>query len=158
MPRRLPVLLATIVVCALPGRAGSQTAPRAGAGQIAYARADTAALHRFLDSLAATHRGVLGYTVHNLDTGERLERRADETFPTASLIKVAVLVTVYDLVERQQLALDDPLTVLRIDKVPGSGQLQHLHDNAVVTRRETPTACAPSAPSSRCNPASPRAF
>ena len=99
----------------------------------AFQRADTAALHRTLDSLAAAHHGVLGYTVHDLDTGERLERRGDETFPTASLIKVSVLVTVYDLVEKGQLALDDPLTVLKIDKVPGSGSLQFMHDNAVIT-------------------------
>ena len=71
--------------------------------------------------------------MHNLDTGERLERRGDETFPTASLIKVPILVTVYDLVEKGQLSLDDPLTVLKIDKVPGSGLLQFMHDDAIVT-------------------------
>jgi beta-lactamase class A len=100
------------------------------------ARADTGGLRRTLDSLAAGHRGVVGYTVHNLDTGERLERRGDETFPTASLIKVSVLVTVFDLVEQKKLSLDDPLTVMRIDKVPGSGQLQFLHDNATITVRD----------------------
>ena len=47
-----------------------------------------------------------------------------------------MLVTVYDLVERGCSRLDDPLTVLKIDKVPGSGQLQFLHDNAVVTVRD----------------------
>ena len=50
--------------------------------------------------------------MHNVDTGERLERRGDETFPTASLIKVPILVTVFDLVEQGQLSLDDPLTLL----------------------------------------------
>jgi beta-lactamase class A len=71
--------------------------------------------------------------VHNLDTGERLERRGDETFPTASLIKVSILVTVYDLVEKGMLGLDDPLTILKIDKVGGSGLLQFMHDNATIT-------------------------
>ncbi len=101
------------------------------------ARADTAALRRALDSLVAPYegagRGVVGYAVRNLDTGERLEWRADETFPTASLVKVPVLVTVYDLVEKKQLGLDDPLTVLRIDQVPGSGQLQWMHPGLAVT-------------------------
>ena len=105
-------------------------------GRAHFARADTASLHHILDSLAARHRGVVGYTVHNLDTGERLERRGDETFPTASLIKVAILVTVFDLVEQRRLSLDDPLTVLKIDKVPGAGQLQFLHDNATITVRD----------------------
>jgi beta-lactamase class A len=101
-----------------------------------FQRADTAALRKTLDSLADAHRGVVGYSIRNLDTGERLERRGDETFSTASLIKVPILVTVFDLVEKGQLGLDDPLTVLKIDKVPGSGQLQFLHDNAVITVRD----------------------
>ena len=101
-----------------------------------FARADTASLRRTLDSLASAHHGVVGYTVHDVDTGERLERRGDETFPTASLIKVAILVTVFDLVEQGQLSLDDPLTLLKIDKVPGSGNLQFMHDGATITVRD----------------------
>ena len=101
-----------------------------------FARADTASLRRTLDSLASAHHGVVGYTVHDVDTGERLERRGDETVPPASLIKVAILVTVFDLVEQGQLSLDDPLTLLKIDKVPGSGNLQFMHDGATITVRD----------------------
>ena len=125
-------IAATLALLLLPGCARGQT----GSTNIrptSYQRADTAALHRTLDSLAERHRGVVGYVVHNLDTGERLERRADETFPTASLIKVSVLVTVYGLAEQGMLSLDDPLTLLKIDKVPGSGLLQFMHDNSVIT-------------------------
>ncbi len=128
---RLGILAALL---ALPAGAAGQAVRAVGAAS--YARADTATLRRALDSLADAHHGVVGYSVNNLDTGERLERRGNETFGTASLIKVAVLVTVFDLVEKGQLSLDDPLTVLKIDKVPGSGQLQFLHDNAVVTVRD----------------------
>jgi beta-lactamase class A len=95
--------------------------------------ADTGAVRRTLDSIATAHRGVLGYTVLDLETGARLSRRGDETFPTASLIKVAILVTVYDLMERGELSGTDPLTLLRIDKVPGTGILQHLHDGMTLT-------------------------
>jgi beta-lactamase class A len=101
-----------------------------------FTHADTAKLHRTLDSLADAHKGILGYTVWNLDTGERMERRGDETFSTASLIKVSVLVTVFDLVEKKQLSLDDPLTVLRIDQVPGSGTLQFMHPGVQITVRD----------------------
>ncbi len=69
----------------------------------------------------------------DLDTGARLSLRGDETFPTASLIKVGILVTVYDLIGKGQLSPDDRLTVLKIDKVPGTGILQYLHDGMVVT-------------------------
>jgi beta-lactamase class A len=128
-----PIVLFSAMLLATSAPLPAQGAPAGVAPSAAYQRADTAALRHTLDSLASRHRGTVGYSVHDLDTGERLERRGDETFPTASLIKVAVLVTVYDLVEQGKLSLDDPLTVLRLDKVPGSGQLQFLHDNAVVT-------------------------
>ena len=126
---RLALLLAML---GAPGCATGQGA-RSGAVPATFTRADTAALHRTLDSLAAAHHGVVGYTVHDLDTGERLERRGDETFPTASLIKVSILVTVYDLVQQKKLSLDDPITLLAIDKVPGSGLLQFMHDRSVFT-------------------------
>ncbi|HEY2376878.1 MAG TPA: serine hydrolase [Gemmatimonadaceae bacterium] len=90
-------------------------------------RADTIALHRTLDSLSRHFHGVLGYSIDNLDTGERLTLRGDETFSTASLIKVPILVTLYDLSEKGQISLDDQLTLLKIDQVPGSGVLQFMH-------------------------------
>ena len=103
------------------------TALLAAPARAQFARADTAALHKTLDGIAAAHHGVLGYSVINLDTGERLSLRGDETFPTASLIKVPILVTLYDLVQQHMLSLDDPITVLKIDQVPGSGVLQFMH-------------------------------
>lgn len=103
--------------------AASGQAPSPAAGGASFTRADTALLHRTLETIANAHHGVVGYTIHNLDTGERLSRRGSETFPTASLIKVPVMVTVYDLVAKGQLSLDDPLTMLGIDKVGGSGVL-----------------------------------
>src|SRR3712207_1320721 len=96
-----PFALALIV----PGLAAAQ-AP-APVRPASFVRADTGALHRTLDSIARAHRGVVGYVVHNLDTGERLALRGDEKFPTASLIKVPILVTLFDLVEKGQMSLYD---------------------------------------------------
>jgi beta-lactamase class A len=120
------ILLAGAVACA--ARAGYSTAQ----GRL-LVRADTVALRRTLDSIADAHHGVVGYSVIELETGARISRRGDETFPTASLIKVPILVTVYDLVAKGQLSLDDPLTVLKIDQVPGSGIIQYLHNGTVLT-------------------------
>ena len=119
-----PLALLLILPAWAHGQAATAPAPQ---------RADTAALRRTLDSLAAAHRGVVGYAVRNIDTGERLARRGDETFPTASLIKVAILVTLFDLIEQKKLTLDDPLTVLAIDQVPGSGVLQFFKPGAILT-------------------------
>ena len=120
--RHLVPLVACLVLLA-PHRLAAQAA----------ARPDTAAFRRTLDAIARSHRGVLGYAVLNLDTGERWSLRGDETFPTASLIKVPILVTVFDLAAQGRFSLDDPLTVLKIDQVGGSGVLQHMRPGLSLT-------------------------
>ena len=74
-------------------------------------------LKRTIDSIADAHRGVVGYSITNLETDEHLERRGDEPFSTASLIKVPVLVALFDLAEQRQLSLDDPV-VLQFMRTP----------------------------------------
>lgn len=130
MSRRLIALLAVLPGCA-PAQTSVSTAAAPASG--VYARADTAALHRTLDEIANAHKGVVGYSVRNVDTGERLELRGDEPFPTASLIKMSLLVTLFDMVEKGTISLSDPIRVLKVDKVPGSGILQHLHDGVEIT-------------------------
>jgi beta-lactamase class A len=107
------------VMLAAPVVAEAQGMPTRMAGS-------TGALRRTIDSLADAHRGVVGYSITNLETGEHLERRGNEPFPTASLIKVPILVALFDLAERKQLSLDDPVVLTDIDKVGGAGQLQFL--------------------------------
>jgi beta-lactamase class A len=123
----LTLAIAGLLACAA-ARSGQSVRPT-----LQIVRADTAALRKKLDSIADAHHGVVGYSVIDLETGARISRRGDETFPTASLIKVAILTTVYDLVAKGQLSLDDPLTVLKIDQVPGSGVVQFLHNGTVLT-------------------------
>jgi beta-lactamase class A len=128
MNRRVVALLALLPACS-----PAQTSIGTSNAPVVFARADTATLHRTLDAIAAAHKGIVGYSVRNVDTGERLELRGDETFPTASLIKMALLVTLFDMVEKGQISLDDRIRVLKVDKVPGSGMLQHLHDGVEIT-------------------------
>jgi beta-lactamase class A len=139
----LSVGLTALVLTMMPffsARAQSTTfaaAPVVAAADGAHLyRADTLGLHRTLDSLALHFHGVLGYSINNLDTGERLTLRGDETFPTASLIKVPVLVTLFDLVDKGMISLDDQLTLLKIDQVPGSGVLQFMHPGMTLSVRD----------------------
>ena len=126
-----PFALHGVTACAQPSR----TAARA-TRLPAQVHADTAALRRTLDSISDAHHGVVGYTVVNLETGERLSRRGDEPFPTASLIKVPIAIALMEQVAAGQLSLDDHITVLRIEKVPGAGILQFMHDGAEITIRD----------------------
>src|SRR5258708_1872839 len=132
---RVVVSYAAILVAGVLACAATRVGP-SGTGRLQIVRADTAALRHKLDSIADAHHGTVGYSVIDLETGARINRRGDETFPTASLIKVAILVTVYDLVAKGQLSLDDPLTVLKIDQVGGSGVLQFFHNGAALTGKD----------------------
>ncbi len=117
----------------IAGLTGCTGATSAQPARPAPVRADTAKLRLKLDSIVDAHHGTVGYSVIDIDNNVRISRRGDETFSTASLIKVPILVTVYDLVAKGQLSLSDPLTVLKIDQVPGSGLLQYMHNGAMIT-------------------------
>jgi beta-lactamase class A len=134
MGRTATLLLSTTILLAATGCTGFAQTP--AAQKLAPVRADTAALRHKLDSIADAHHGIVGYSVIDVENGVRMSRRGDEKFPTASLIKVPILVTVYDLVAKGQLSLDDPVTILRIDQVPGSGVSQYFHNGTILTVRD----------------------
>ena len=127
--RFLAVAALSVAVAGCASASSAQTSPP----RLAPVRADTARLRAKLDSIANAHHGILGYSVIDIDNDVRLSHRGDETFSTASLIKVPILVTVYDLAAKGQLSLNDPLTVLKIDQVPGSGLLQYMHSGMFLT-------------------------
>jgi beta-lactamase class A len=92
----------------------------------APAPSDTASLRASLEGVAAAHAGVAGISLRNLATGEGLSIRGDEPFPSASLIKVAVLVTLLDHVRHGRMSLDERTTLIARDRVGGSGILPRM--------------------------------
>ena len=78
------------------------------AAPLAAQRPD-AALQAKLESIVTGFGGDAGVYVRHLRTGASAEIRADDVFPTASMIKVPLLLTLYDRVERGALALDSIL-------------------------------------------------
>lgn len=76
-----------------------------------------------LASLARAHKGKVAIAVKHLTTGESCYLNADEPMPTASLIKLAVMIEVYQQVAEGKVKLSDPVTLRQEDKVPGSGVL-----------------------------------
>jgi len=61
-------------------------------------------------------RGEVGIAATNLDTGEKLGIQADARFPTASLIKVAVMVEAYHHIAEGSLRRDTTVTLRETDK------------------------------------------
>ncbi|HEY7768313.1 serine hydrolase [Longimicrobium sp.] len=108
-------------------------APAAAQARSARASTDTAALRRTIENASAGYQGIVGVSVRNLATGESLSIRGGETFSSASLIKVAVLVALLDEVEKGTMRLDEPLSMLARDRVGGSGVLQHFRPGLQLT-------------------------
>lgn len=93
-------------------------APRL-AGQVSFQ-----SLRPALEARIAKHHGTVGLALLDPKTGETLAIRGDETFPTASVIKVSVLLTLFHRVQDGRLHLDDPIWLAQADQMPGSGILQ----------------------------------
>lgn len=71
----------------------------------------------------ADHPGEAAVAMLHIESGERFEARADEPFPTASLIKLPIMLEAYRQAEAGQLDLTRQVTLRDDDKVPGSGIL-----------------------------------
>ena len=85
----------------------------------------------------ASHKGTVAVGVKNLSTGETWYHKGDAVMPTASLIKVAVLVDAYMQADEGKLNLRDKITLRDADKVPGSGILtNHFSDGATFSLRD----------------------
>jgi beta-lactamase class A len=90
-----------------------------------------------LAPLAKEHKGKVAVAVKNLTTGESYYLNADEPMPTASLIKVAVMIDTYLQADEGKFKLTDKVTLHESDKVPGSGFLTgHFSEGASFSIRD----------------------
>src|SRR5215468_1017659 len=90
-----------------------------------------------LAPLARAHKGKVAIAVKHLVTGETYYLNADEPMPTASLIKVAVMVEAYQQAVEGKISLADKVTLHDADKVPGSGILtDHFSAGAAISLRD----------------------
>jgi len=113
-------LLAAGSVLTAPSLIAAQAAQNAKASEL------WKALGRRLEAEAAAVDGVVGYTLVDLTSGDRLGRLEHEVFPTASTIKIAILYELYRQVDEARLRLDDSRALDRRHAVGGSGILNEL--------------------------------
>jgi beta-lactamase class A len=94
-----------------------------------------ARLRARVQSVDARLDGVLGVYARDLTTGQTVELRPDEVFPTASSIKLAVL---YELYRQSEEGRVDVAEVTRppVPRVGGGGVLQELGDRVTLTWRD----------------------
>lgn len=98
-------------------------------------RADT--LEAKLSPLVKAHDGKVAIAVKHLVTGETYALNASEPMPTASLIKLPVMVEAYSQAQEKKISLSDKVALGKDDKVPGSGILtEHFSDGASFALRD----------------------
>ena len=88
---------------------------------------------RLSEKIRAFH-GEMGLYAKNLDTGEVIAVNADQRFPTASLIKVAVMAEVYRQVDAGKVRLDQKVVLRDAEKAGDETiPLNMLHDGTELT-------------------------
>jgi len=121
----LAALLALTALAACgPGITPATPAP-------APARSDPE-LQRRLEELAGTVRGRVGIYVRHLRTGRTAAVNADELFPTASMVKVPILIGTFDAIERGRLSFDQPLVYTDSLLYEGHDLIGALEDSATI--------------------------
>jgi len=91
------------------------------------AQAPPAGLPALLESHLEGFPARTGLYVKHLGTGEEAAVRGDESFSSASVIKLAILIRAFQLADAKALDLSERVTITRADLRDGSGVLQY-HD------------------------------
>lgn len=84
-------------------------------------------LQSLLEAELASFPATTGVYVKHLTTGEEAGVRADQDFSTASVIKLPFMVRAHQLADRNQLDLDERITLTRAHLRHGTGVFQY-HD------------------------------
>jgi len=89
-----------------------------------------------IDQIPADFSGTMGYYIEDLNTGTIHQYNAAQRFPTASVIKIAVMVELFNQVEQGHRSLDDRHRLEGDIASHGSGTLSILKDNPELTLRD----------------------
>jgi beta-lactamase class A len=96
-------------------------------------------LERSLSARVAAFEGDVGVYARNLRDGRTVELRADEAFPTASMIKVPILIGVFGALERHEFEYKKPLKWEARRKYDDHDVLARFQDGASVEPAELVT-------------------
>lgn len=102
-------------------------------------RSPLEAVQRELAELADRHSGELAVAAVNLATGEEVRWNAEAIFPTASVIKLPILVELLRQAEAGTVSLDDRITLTEDDKRGGSGILKAFEAGLRLSLRDAAT-------------------
>ena len=90
-------------------------------------------LQQRLEAMAKVHQGKVSLYAKHLKTGQVVAIDADRPVPTASVIKLPILLEAFAQVKAGRRSLQNRVVLTEDNKVPGSGVLTFLHTGLEVT-------------------------
>ena len=119
---RNSVLQLTLVLCFLAASVATGQVPATPVPM-------DAELANAIAPLLKSHRGEVSLAIRNLKSGEHFEHESDRPMPTASLIKLPIMVTAYQRADDAKLDLTKSIELKETERVPGSGILTNHFSN-----------------------------
>lgn len=86
-------------------------------------------LQTSLEAICKGFKGQVGIYVYHLKSGKEAAVNADTIFPTASIVKVPILVGIFDKIEKGELSYYQPLVYHDSIQYGGSGLMQFFKDS-----------------------------
>ena len=98
--------------------------------------AELANMNNSLQALAYKYPGNVGIYIKDLSSDKVWEYNPDRLFPSASLIKVPIMVAICEKIKRSELSLDTQITLTRHDRIGGSGTLKWAREGTTLSVME----------------------
>ena len=94
------------------------------------------ALDEELRRIGSSYTGKWTYALTDIESGEHIGFDEDDVMPAASLIKVPILIALYQAVKDGRITLDDRITFGDEHRFPGSGVLQRMSSGVEMSVRD----------------------
>ncbi|WP_245947044.1 serine hydrolase [Algoriphagus yeomjeoni] len=86
-------------------------------------------LESSIRALTDSFKGDVGIYIQNLKTGATVEINSDTIYPTASIVKIPILLGLFDKIEKGEISYREPLIYRDSIKYGGSGVMQFFKDS-----------------------------
>ena len=126
---RIALVAVALAVCALPASQAASQTP-------AVPEPSLARLQASIERVTANVNATWGIYLKCLETGEEIAIGADRQMDTMSVIKIPLMVEVFEQIKAGKFRLDDRYTLVKEDVIGGTGVIRSLDPGAVLTVKD----------------------
>lgn len=93
-------------------------------------------LRERINSHLVQFKGNVGIQIEDLSRNWRISINTKNPFPSASMVKIAIMASCFEAAEKGELNLDQPIALRNSNKTSGSGELKHFRPGSQFTINE----------------------